>query len=670
MPSLLRHLLLLPSALLALTVSRTLGELVEVQRRQSTTLPSPIAFAPDQNWDGIDGSWSTFTLRIGTPAQYVRTFVSFAAYQTWAVLPQGCQSASDYNGCMSARGGVYNQSASSTFENIGIYDLWIEENLGLIGNAIFGYDAVGLGGNGENGPTLKNTTVGGLAVPTFYLGVFGVNPKPTNWTSFNDPAPSYMTQLKEEKLIASVSASYTAGAPYRFSGVLASLTLGGYDSSKFVSNSVPFTFAADNSRDLVVAIQSISTPSSNGSNPVGTALLPGPIYAYIDSTVSQIWLPMEACQVFESVFGLVYDNTTQLYLVNDTLHSSLLQRNANVTFQLAQAYTGGPSVQITLPYAAFDLTASPPYQGLTTQTRYFPLRRAANSSQYTLGRTFLQEAYLTVDWEAQQFNVSQVLWDSNAKENLVVIPPTSQSSSSSASSSYPGTDTSSTSSNKLSAGAIAGIVIGAVAAVVLLALLLIWFFRKRSKDAQERERQNEKLGSNSDESNERGRQANVFPKAELEGSAPTPPTPIGVQDNRRLLSTAGGSISDAPASNERQIHEMPGDMPTVREKDGRALSEKEALAHREKVYNGVDSAPNSQTAINEDGSRERRRVDPSDVVRMPTSATTGTHASGGETRDQFHHRAFSFEQERGNDDLGLSFDKDRDSEYSQDDLYS
>jgi hypothetical protein len=29
---------------------------------------------------------------------------------------------------------------------------------------------------------------------------------------------------------------------------------------------------------------------------------------------------------------------------------------------------------------------------VSNQTRYFPLQRAANDTQYTLGRTFLQEA--------------------------------------------------------------------------------------------------------------------------------------------------------------------------------------------------------------------------------------------------------------------------------------
>ena len=167
-----------------------------------------------------------------------------------------------------------------------------------------------------------------------------------------------------------------------------SLTLGGYDSSRFTPNNYTFNFAADISRDLVVALQSIQYSDSSTKN---KELLPsGSILTFIDSTVPHIWLPLDACRAFEDAFGIVYDNQTQLYLVNNTLHSTLTTRNANVSFIMGNNVQGGPTVNITFPYAAFDLQVSAPI--VNTTQRYFPLRRAANDSQYTLGRTFLQES--------------------------------------------------------------------------------------------------------------------------------------------------------------------------------------------------------------------------------------------------------------------------------------
>ncbi|KAK3714509.1 hypothetical protein LTR37_007815 [Vermiconidia calcicola] len=723
MLSFLERILLLPSAVLTLTLSHALAEGFRIRDTESTTVAAPISISPSEQWDGIDGSWSSFTLRIGTPPQDVRTLVSWNGYQTWGVLPDGCLTADDYNACAQSRGGLYNQTASNTFEEKGIFDFSILQDLGYYGNGQYGFDVVELG---ENGPLLENTTVAGFALQYFWMGVLGLNPKPTNFSSRSDGAPSYITQLKEQEYIPSISFGYTAGAQYReddTDDAFASLTLGGYDATKFVENDRTWTFAPDNYRDTVVAIQSIFTSSQIDSNPVPTELLPKPISAYLDATVPHIWLPIESCYVFEYEFGLVYDNDTELYLVNNTLHQQLLNRNASITFQLAVSEEDEENVLIELPYAAFDLTAEAPYQGVTENTYYFPLRRAVNESQITLGRTFFQEAYITVDYESQKFNVSQRDWSRTSDEHLVAVPAYS------AKSTYPGVGVAeqSSGSDGLSAGAIAGIVVGVVAVLALLGGLLLWYLRRRRLAAKRTAAENEKLVGSSDTGSTDNanaeptaaastvQQGNVIPKAELPGSAPlaeqelddtallsagavssqysdsngnrTPRTP-----NAHSGSTFGfgrwNSVSQSPSTNspvegsgthsstgsnshgtgtgsgtvmsvisplsplamseadskEHHIYEMAGDMPTVKEKDGKLLSEKEALAHREKVYNGVGTVPDSPTAGTHAGpSREPpQRVNPEDVV----TSDTVIDEPAKEERDFGRHRAFSFEDSR------------------------
>lgn len=177
---------------------------------------------------------------------------------------------------------------------------------------------------------------------------------------------------------------------------LGSLTLGGYDSSRFVPSNLSFDLAPETSRDLVVGIQSITANSPFGPTD-STSLLPSPILSFIDSTVPQIWLPLDACEAFEQAFGLRWDPNTELYLVNDTLHNALLAHNASFTFQIRTVQidlTSDQTVNITLPYASFDLEVS--YPIVESSSSYFPIRRAANQSQYTLGRTFLQEAYVSL----------------------------------------------------------------------------------------------------------------------------------------------------------------------------------------------------------------------------------------------------------------------------------
>lgn len=162
-----------------------------------------------------------------------------------------------------------------------------------------------------------------------------------------------------------------------------SLTLGGYDVSKYTSNELTFPFATGG-RDLTLNLTAISSDAN-----ATASLLPTEIPVFLDSTLPYLWLPVEACTAFEEAFHLTWDDETELYLLADSTHEALLSTNPNITFTLSGSSQGGVAT-ITLPYAAFDLTASPPL--VANATKYFPLKRAMNSSQYTLGRVFFQEA--------------------------------------------------------------------------------------------------------------------------------------------------------------------------------------------------------------------------------------------------------------------------------------
>jgi hypothetical protein len=135
-------------------------------------------------------------------------------------------------------------------------------------------------------------------------------------------------------------------------------------------------------RDLIVQIEGITTGAS-------TSLLPEAIPAMLDSTVPYIYLPVGACEKFEQTFGLVWDNATELYLLNDTQHTILKKMNPNITITIGNL-TSATKVDIFFPYSAFDLIVTYPH--VTNPTRYFPLKRADGVEQYTLGRTFFQEA--------------------------------------------------------------------------------------------------------------------------------------------------------------------------------------------------------------------------------------------------------------------------------------
>ena len=330
---------------------------------------------------------------------------------------------------------------------------------------------MGLGIQGSGGPVLSNQIVAAYSTDDFYLGFFGVNPASTNFTQQEQGKASYLTTLKNQNLIPSLSFGYTAGNQYRLKQVLGSLTLGGVDSGRFVPNNLSIPFAPQSGRSLLVGIQSISSVDQNGTT---SNLLPNGIMALVDSTEAQIWLPVEACQAFEKAFGLTYNDTNGLYLVDNALHAQLQAQNASVTFTLGSTVSGGETINITLPYNSFDLTLTPPAFNLTSSSKYFPLRRADNDTQYTLGRTFLQEAYLAVDWERQNFSISECLFSENQQQSLLAIQSPS----------------SKTSSGGSSTGKTVGIAIGVVVGVLVIAAVigvLLWRRHRTKRDLENKE---------------------------------------------------------------------------------------------------------------------------------------------------------------------------------------
>lgn len=375
----------------------------------------------------------------------------------------------DPSDCSSLRGSLFypNQSLTwsiGTLQNGGLYTLptFEESLLGYHGNAFFGFDNITLGWQGSGLPTLSHQIIAGIGTNDFYLGSLGLSPLPANFTTFNEPRSSMLETLRNQSFIPSSSWAYTAGAFYHDPKVFGSLTLGGYDTSRFISNNVAFAFGAPLSRDLLVGIQLISFGGTD------TQLLSHGIYAFINSLVPDIWLPLDVCTAFEQAFNLTWDSTTDLYLLTEDQHQRLLRQNASLTFKLGPSATGGSSVEILMPYGAFDLTVSSPI--VDNATRYFPIRRAQNNTQYTLGRAFLQQAYVIADYDRSNFSVSQALFpNTSVHQNLVAILPPGVSES--------------TSHNNLSIGALVGIIIGIVAFCVIVALVF-YLFRYRGRTKQ------------------------------------------------------------------------------------------------------------------------------------------------------------------------------------------
>lgn len=255
-------------------------------------------------------------------------------------------------------------------------------------------------------------------------------------------------------------------------GAPASLTIGGYDQLRFEPNTVSFNLSLQ--QWPVVSLSSIEVLSvDKDSNSTTTSLLEASIDSYftLDSSTSYIWLPQSACDLFSQALNLTYNDTLGLYLYPDGVHDDLVSSNVSFTFAITDTETSLNSVNITLPFSAFDQSITYPYPNFYPENQseslsYFPIKQAENSNEYRIGRVFFQEAYLIVDYERGNFSISQASFDSSimSDTNIIIIEPPPDST-------FPGKP-----SKNLSEGSKAGIIVGSVSAFMLILALLWWFF--------------------------------------------------------------------------------------------------------------------------------------------------------------------------------------------------
>ncbi len=229
-----------------------------------------------------------------------------------------------------------------------------------------------------------------------------------------------------------------------------------------MSNNLTFPIDLDEIRPTSLKLQQIVAKHTNNGSVV---ILQEETYINIDFTMPYIWLPREACDRIASLFKLEYDNSTELYLIDDNSHTDLVARNPTFTFTFGDSPSLADTISIDLPYAAFDLQASWPIYNNTRN--YFPIRQAANESQYTLGRAFMQEAYVIVDYERGNFSLYQAAFPApNAQKIIPILSKDAKPSDS---------------TDGLNRASIAGIITGSIAFAALLFMVAILFYCRRRR---------------------------------------------------------------------------------------------------------------------------------------------------------------------------------------------
>ena len=243
--------------------------------------------------------------------------------------------------------------------------------------------------------------------------------------------------------------------------------MGGYNRFRFSPRNISFEFDPDAQNDLVVQLTGIEGLSSGGAGNSTVKFLSTPVQALVNSAVPHLWLPKEVCAIFASELGLTYNVRTNYYTIDKETRTRILKQNLTFTFTLST--TTSSSLSISIPWETFDLEYFP--ENYSMGLNYFPIRQAIDPPDgYILGRAFLQEVYMIVDYEQRRFSLHQAQFET--EKDVVALRPSSGRSKQSA-------------LRKDSKKLIISLSIGIFATVMVLALsgYFLWE-RRRNKKAK------------------------------------------------------------------------------------------------------------------------------------------------------------------------------------------
>ncbi|TDZ26395.1 hypothetical protein Cob_v000823 [Colletotrichum orbiculare MAFF 240422] len=457
--------------------------------------PSAVALTPSTDWYGFDGNWSAVKFQIGSQQQSVSVLVSTSLSEFWAVGSGGCLAKEPL--CSSARGNIFSVADSKSWDSLGAWQLGLDY-LDYGGNGDYGLDTLSTTTLSGKSMTMKDIITASFNSTDYYLGYLGLGI--TKGSFGNEIAESPLTQaVKTYGWIPSYSYGYTAGAYYKgTSGTPCSVTLGGYDASRFVMHNQEFSLDPSDGlphalvRGIEVTVgQDKALPGGWDNRTRILSNMSTSFSAMIDSSTPYLWLPDVICDQFAAAFNLTYNTTFDLYTLTDEQYTAFKAGASSYSFTFSLTSHdnnddfGRPLqtpgvVNITVTAAAFAQALRYPFMDEAIKygepaVPYFPLRRGSNfTNTFIIGRSFLQEAYLITKYDTGVFSIHQAVFPEDSQTlNITEIKQPNNSP-------YP-PPAAQVDGRGLTTAQMAGIVAGVVTACLIL--LIAWYCIRRRKRA-------------------------------------------------------------------------------------------------------------------------------------------------------------------------------------------
>ena len=494
---------------------------------------SPRALAWSSQRYGPDGPWQAVTINLGSDNQVLDLYPGSAWHSN--ILAASIYSNASMPVCYAQTAGTFDSSTSSSVLTYPVSSTvaqidWTSGAMALTGIHTVQFDTAtitpALGEADLQIPnlslqvilagyyTLPNGTAYMPEVGTLAMGGENINqsyPQVNGVSNFNSSLLS--GYLYAAGQISSNSYGLHIGSASL--GIPGSAFVGGYDQSRVLGVvSTQSTFSASSALpidllDIGIGVAEGRSPfnftSKSGLLAQGNSSIGVSLQVLIEATIPYLYFPRSTCDAIASQLPVTYQSDYGLYFwdTDDPQYALIVSSPSYLSFTFRLDQGNSDNMTINVPFKLLNLTLDAPL--VTTPTPYFPCRPLTDGGSFTLGRAFLQAAFVGVNWMsgantndvwflaqapgpntastavATPIEVSDTTignstngWIDSWKGVWTVIDSANQTASTNSTS-----QPISASSTHISDGAIAGIVVGAILVLVLLALVIVLCVRRR-----------------------------------------------------------------------------------------------------------------------------------------------------------------------------------------------
>ncbi|MCJ1427016.1 hypothetical protein MMC29_004919 [Sticta canariensis] len=391
---------------------------------KNQNVPSPILLTPSSTHYGPDGPWQAVTVWLGSQPTAIDLYPDGGTTST-ILSPQACNAISPGPW---GSGGVFDTSLSTTIDDQSIQ--WVDFDSKISNRTLaWGRGALKYRGDGKlvmdrlagdhglewtvqnlGSNLINNISMiypDGSKYPLQVGGLALGSPKDRSWTT-DGPSiyASVLTgSLKAQDKISSSSYGLHIGSASL--GTKLSLRIGGNDRSRTIE---PVSVQPLNDLSPDVDLLDIGIGVDHGASPFSftsrnytltseDSSVPSWFPVTMNPSAPYLALPNSTCAAIAKDLPVTYQKKYGLYFwnVDDVQYQRIVTSPSYLSFTFRASGPSIKSLLIKVQFSLLNLTLEAPLIG--TPTFYFPCQPPQDSSTYSLGRAFLQAAFIGVDWD-------------------------------------------------------------------------------------------------------------------------------------------------------------------------------------------------------------------------------------------------------------------------------